>query len=143
MESTVIQRIKTIINKYGLNPNSFSKRINATSSTINSMLEKETNPSFETITKIINAFPLISIEWLIVGKGEIELLDYDKEDVLNKIEEPEEKYIHARPEIYLLEKELQFKDEQIEFYKNKIEFLENKIYDFKSGQKKQNGTDLT
>jgi hypothetical protein len=36
------------------------------------MFEKGTNPSMDTITKIINAFPLLNLEWLVKGEGNIE-----------------------------------------------------------------------
>jgi hypothetical protein len=35
------------------------------------MFEKGTNPSMDTIT-IINAFPLLNLEWLVKGEGNIE-----------------------------------------------------------------------
>ena len=87
MDESVTQRVKHIINYYGLNPNSFSKKIGATTSTIVSMLDKDTNPSVETINKILNAFPLISLNWLIKGDGNMEMIEYgqnDKNEVLNE-----------------------------------------------------------
>lgn len=63
-----------------------------------------------------------------------------KEDLLFKLEEPDERYLTTQVQIETLKKELLFKDEQIEFYKNKVEFLENKIHDLESIQKKRNDT---
>lgn len=80
MQESVTQRVKHIINHYGLNTNSFSKKIGATTSTIVSMLDKDTNPSVETINKILNAFPSINLNWLIKGDGNMEVIDYKQND---------------------------------------------------------------
>ena len=71
MENTVLQRIRTIIENEGLNINSFSTKINVPRTTIKSMFEKNTNPSFEQLSKIIDAFTSYSIDWIIRGKGQM------------------------------------------------------------------------
>lgn len=71
MESTILQRIRIIMNNEGLNINSFSNKINVPRTTIKSMFEKNTNPSFDQISKIIDVFTSYSIEWIIRGKGEM------------------------------------------------------------------------
>lgn len=69
MDKAILERINSIIKKEDLNINSFSKLVNVPRTTIKSMFEKETNPSFDQILKITDAFPLINIEWLLKGKG--------------------------------------------------------------------------
>lgn len=96
MNDSVTQRVRHIIQHYNLNPNSFSKKIGATTSTINSMLEKDTNPSVETINKIINVFPSINLKWLIKGEGEMEDF-YDIKEENNLIEEPSSNYRKGVP----------------------------------------------
>jgi transcriptional regulator with XRE-family HTH domain len=71
METTINQRIREIMDENGLNVTSFSKKVDLTQSTIDGMMKRGTQPSFDTILKIINAFPLISLKWLMLGKGEM------------------------------------------------------------------------
>jgi SOS-response transcriptional repressor LexA len=78
MKNAVLQRIMTIMKGDKLNNNSFSKKIGATPSTINSMFEKETNPNLDTLNKILYAFPYINANWLIRGQGEM-LVNYNDE----------------------------------------------------------------
>jgi transcriptional regulator with XRE-family HTH domain len=72
MQDGIIERIKEIKRGNGLTNESFSERTKISIETIKSMFSKKTKPSLETIQKIISAFPLYSIEWLIMGRGEIQ-----------------------------------------------------------------------
>lgn len=65
----VLDRINSIIVKENLNINSFSKLVNVPRTTIKSMFEKGTNPSYDQLIKIHDAFPSINIEWLVTGGG--------------------------------------------------------------------------
>lgn len=69
MEKSILERINVIIESENLNINSFSRLVNVPRTTIKSMFEKGTNPSFEQIQKITDAFPSINIEWLLKGTG--------------------------------------------------------------------------
>jgi DNA-binding XRE family transcriptional regulator len=91
MKDSVNQRVKYLIDHYGYNRSSFSKKIGAASTTIISMLDKGTNPNVDTVVKILNAFPLVNTEWLITGKGEFEKSTYKNESVLLKVEEAKSK----------------------------------------------------
>lgn len=71
MENAILQRIKDIMKNENLNTNSFSIKINTPRTTIKSMFEKNTNPSFEQLLKIIDVFTQYSIEWLMTGEGEM------------------------------------------------------------------------
>lgn len=72
MEKQMISdRIRAVIDFYNLNNNSFAKKIDIRQSTISSMFEKGTNPSIETLLKIINTFTEIDPMWLLLGIGEM------------------------------------------------------------------------
>jgi hypothetical protein len=58
------------------------------------MFEKGTNPSMDTITKIINAFPLLNLEWLVKGEGNIE---YEIQNNTGLLEKPAEIYSKGVP----------------------------------------------
>jgi hypothetical protein len=71
--STINLRIAKIIEHYGLNKNSFSKRIGIDNNvTIGNIVGGRLNkPSFEVLEKIMLLFDSINAEWLITGKGEM------------------------------------------------------------------------
>ena len=69
METNVNERIRLIIDSRGLNYHSFSKLIGVTTSTITSMFDKGTKPSYDLLIKILNVFTEINIEWLLKGVG--------------------------------------------------------------------------
>lgn len=68
---SINKRIRTIMDYYGLNKNSFTNKVGASSpSVIGKILNDENRkPSFDIIEKIVNAFPDINADWLISGKG--------------------------------------------------------------------------
>lgn len=83
MNYTINERVKEIISYYSLNTNSFSKKIGVTTSTVSSMLEKGTKPSYETVNKLIVAFPSISLDWLLKGEGKMIDQDVSKPEDVN------------------------------------------------------------
>lgn len=66
---SVRERIAEIIEIEKLNVNSFSNKIGVPQSSIQSMFDKETEPSSKTIIKMLSAFPFVSAEWLMRGEG--------------------------------------------------------------------------
>lgn len=78
MENEILDRIKQIMDGNKLNNSSFSKKIGVTASTINSMFEKQTNPSIDTLNKILNAFTYVNSDWLLRGYGNM-LVNYTDE----------------------------------------------------------------
>lgn len=68
-KSTVVDRIKSIIDFYDLNQSSFAKEIGVSPMTISSLLSRKTDPSFATILAICSRYNNINLEWLITGDG--------------------------------------------------------------------------
>ena len=70
---TINERIETLMNFYSLNTNSFSVRIGMKNNSIigKIMKNKSRRPSYPTIVKILQAFPKLNCEWLIMGNGNI------------------------------------------------------------------------
>lgn len=75
MDNSINQRIKYIVDQNSLNPNSFAKLIGVTASTLSSMFKKNTNPGYDTIIKILKAFPYVDERWLLTGVGEMNRTD--------------------------------------------------------------------
>jgi predicted transcriptional regulator len=70
-EESINKRIQSIMNYYGLNINSFSKRIGFDNNTIIGKIINmpDRKPSYDTLVCIIEHFPKISCRWLLTGKG--------------------------------------------------------------------------
>ncbi|GAB6013210.1 helix-turn-helix domain-containing protein [Viscerimonas tarda] len=68
-ETTIIERIREIIRNENISVETFSRITGISKYTLDSMFKKETNPSFDNLNKIINAYTQYSLDWLIKGKG--------------------------------------------------------------------------
>lgn len=67
------ERVQYIMEKEGLNKNSFSAAIGISNNvTITRIINEKRNPSRATCQKIINKFPRYNFDWLFTGQGEIE-----------------------------------------------------------------------
>ena len=70
-ESSIHQRMKELVNAIGTK-NSFSKAIDVDPSVIGNIVGRRlSKPSFEVLEKILLRFPDLSLDWLILGKGEM------------------------------------------------------------------------
>lgn len=66
----VWKRVEFIIEKEGLNKNSFSKAIGISNNvTITRIINEHRTPSRATCEKIVSAFPAYNLEWLLTGEG--------------------------------------------------------------------------
>ena len=64
------KRVEFIIEKEGLNKNSFSKAIGISNNvTITRIINEHRTPSRATCEKIVSAFPAYNLEWLLTGEG--------------------------------------------------------------------------
>lgn len=96
---TINERIMLIIKHFNLNKNSFSRKINLSSSAIieNIVSGRKSKPSYEVINKIISAFENVDANWLITGKGEmIKITEQNQRKVENisaNVEESKGNYI--------------------------------------------------
>ena len=71
MEESINDRIKRVIEYLSVSENKFSVAIGIRQSVINSMFKRGTEPSAKIIKAIINAYPSISLDWLITGNGQM------------------------------------------------------------------------
>ena len=90
MDGDLVKRIKFIIDSSGLSSLSFAKKINVNPQTLYKCINGRI-PSVELLYNILETFPDISSEWLLMGRGNIK-----KEDV------------------NFLKKQIQIKDDQIQ-----------------------------
>lgn len=71
MYNAVIQRIKTVYETLGLTQSRFSKQCNLSQSTVNGWYRLNKIPSVDAIKSIVAAYPNISLDWLILGEGDM------------------------------------------------------------------------
>lgn len=65
------QRLKQIIEYYGFNPYSLEQKIFVSEGTISKFLAGKIGMKVGTLVKILELFPDISPDWLLLGKGEM------------------------------------------------------------------------
>ena len=65
------KRIKQIIDYYGLNPYSMEQKIHVSEGTISKFLAHKIGMKVPTLEKILENFPDVSSDWLLLGKGEM------------------------------------------------------------------------
>ena len=70
-ENTVKERIRVALNANGANPTNLAKRFGVNQKTLNNQINGNTSLSVSTILLIKEALTDISIEWLIMGEGEM------------------------------------------------------------------------
>lgn len=71
MENKVLQRLRVFVKSKGLTLKAFGDSVDVTEGTIKSMFNRGTNPSVDMLLKISNAYPNISLKWLLKGEGEM------------------------------------------------------------------------
>lgn len=57
------------MDSYSLNAKEFSERLGTSAGTVSHWLSGRNGPSYEVIVKIIEEFPTVSLNWLILGEG--------------------------------------------------------------------------
>jgi DNA-binding XRE family transcriptional regulator len=70
---SVTKRIEQILEEYQLSPSRFADEIDVQRSSISHILSERNKPSLELISKILKKYPEINAEWLITGKGKMQL----------------------------------------------------------------------
>lgn len=62
-------RIEKILQHEGMSSGQFAQEIGIQNSTLSHILNNRNNPSLDVMKKILNRFPLINSDWLILGQG--------------------------------------------------------------------------
>lgn len=83
MESTVLQRIKSIIEKSNISITTLSKEFGVVQTTLNRQLKGDVALSCSTIEAILHYFEDISAEWLLRGEGSMYRITEDDQPLSN------------------------------------------------------------
>ena len=65
------ERIEQLIKTLGLSARQFATEIRVQPGTISNMMAGRNNPSLDVMRRIMERYPTLNPEWLIVGKGEM------------------------------------------------------------------------
>lgn len=118
MESTVNERINTIIEKSGLTLTAFARKIGIAQTSLRDCVKNDAEPKYSTLNKIIIAEPSFSAKWLLTGIGDMfENVDVNKED--------SDEAVSLKNKIMILEDKLKDKDEMIDKLLNRLSPSEN------------------
>jgi len=72
MDRSINERITEIMIHFGFkSTKAFSEKVGIPYTTIKSMLAIGTNPGYDSLLKIITAFPDVSLKWLILGEDDM------------------------------------------------------------------------
>ena len=75
MEQNVFQRLKSVLSWSRLSVNSFAKKLNVAQFTTNNYFRGNREPRRDFLEKVTEAFPEISLSWLLTGEGEMLVTD--------------------------------------------------------------------
>lgn len=131
METTVNERLMAIMNKYGLNPYSFSKRIDVAKSTVSEYFKDGSTrePSLSILQKVTAAFVEISPIWIYEGKGEMYISkclssDEKQEKLLVQVDDLQEIIAKQTKEIADKDREIAHLNEMLDDKRKVIHFME-------------------
>lgn len=79
MDAKLIQRLQGVINHSGCSLNKFASLCQISQPTLDKQMRGLRAVSLDTVSKVLSAFPEISAEWLMRGKGDMMVRDYEKE----------------------------------------------------------------
>lgn len=126
-----IQRIQKIYKTLGFNRKTFCEEIDMGYQTISNMEKRNSDPSLKLLQKVKEKFPKVSLDWVILGTGEMFISDepiktpeyIDKllasMEESNKALQDNSKLL--REKVLLLQKELERYDEELAKYKEEKE----------------------
>jgi transcriptional regulator with XRE-family HTH domain len=91
------ERIEAIMQALNLSARQFAAEIHVQPGTISNMMSGRNNPSYEVIKRIMQRYPTLNPEWLIVGIGEMWRTEPGKEPGLfdGQAPDPKDKAMRA------------------------------------------------
>ena len=117
MENLVVQRIRMALNCYCVTVSFLAEQLKMKQSTLIGKLNGTRSLDIDTLCKILTAFPFLSVEWVLLGKGEMENKNQPDPDDSLKCSDMElkEMYLDQSKEIHRLKKRIaQLEQEKIQ-----------------------------
>lgn len=79
MQNNQLQRVRQVIEMAGMSVSKFAEKVNIGQTTLNNQLLEKRALSIDVLNKILNAFPELSAEWLLRGKGSMYIVTESRE----------------------------------------------------------------
>lgn len=98
----MVDRIKQIMEYYELSPASFAEQIGINRSNLTHLFSGRNQPSLELAKKILNSYPNIKTEWLIMGVGEMFRGFEDKELEIKRLNEKKQQKELSEPDLFAI-----------------------------------------
>lgn len=89
-------RLNEILRHFKINASQFADQIGVQRASVSHVLSGRNKPGFDFIQKIIAAYPAISAEWLITGKGDLLKSRMQKQDLFNEVEFEEDEGVKVQ-----------------------------------------------
>lgn len=136
MEEALKQRIRRLLEERGSSVYQLAKAYNLNQKTLNNQINSETQISASTILHVIEAFPDVSSEWLLLGQGPM----YKSENTTQAPSQAEEN-ISGKAALNVLIKTIEYYQKEIERLVENIDELtrENEIMKTELERKKAAG----
>ncbi len=83
-------RIRKLMEYYHMSPSEFAEKVGAQRSAVSHILSGRNKPGLDFLQKILNAFPEVSADWFILGRGKMILSSGDEFPVTNVQDQPSE-----------------------------------------------------
>jgi len=89
-------RLNEILKHFKINASQFADQIGVQRASVSHVLSGRNKPGFDFVQKIIEAYPSISAEWLITGKGELLKSKIKRQDLFDELEIDENEQIENK-----------------------------------------------
>ena len=87
------ERLIEILKHFKINASQFADQIGVQRASVSHVLSGRNKPGFDFIQKIVEAYPSVSAEWLISGKGELLKSKMQRQDLFSEVEFDENEQI--------------------------------------------------
>lgn len=126
MNDKVIDRIEELMKYYNLTIAAFEREIGASNNSIGSALKRRAYIKDKTIIRILNRFPEVSTDWLVLGKGTLTKGFSDNEEQVQYFRKCEK--CENKDEIIKMKNEMLLsKNETIEALKRENDMISKQI----------------
>ncbi len=87
------ERLNEILKHFKINASQFADQIGVQRASVSHVMSGRNKPGFDFIQKIIEAYPSVSAEWLITGKGDLLKSRMQRQDLFSEMELDENEQI--------------------------------------------------
>ncbi len=125
---SIAERILALMKVSGLTSGAFAERVGIQKGAVTHLTTGRNNPSFDVIVKILNAFPQLSPDWLLLGTGDMWRQQQESTNEVSSIDsqkDPKNKVLTNTPSNSSLFRDVNPTRESHEEASNTTRFTEN------------------